>query len=387
MNINRALLEASDITKHFMTREERAVKKQLCQLLIDRGHSKYAERFWKLDFNIIDSKKYPNFTAGISFDDAVVYLSDGFLGSGQGIFNQLDVLLRHEMAHNLMMHQIRMMYVFKKLHANDPDEAYENIKYSATIHDLLNIIEDYEISNRRYSKVDKDIIRNMQLNGEIIGGLVTEDDRGWEKMSLEQMYEELSKELIKINSDIRSNPYWQPRTQKKHGEDVLDSIDYSTAKAISVYRDVMRPSGIRAPIDVFMKSPVFKKWPDAFKKLVKTTYEAFKDFTSEQDKQLLIDLISDISVTSPQETFKVTNPKTGEFINTLYTPENKLLIMDILKNLSGNINYDPLKFNVKRKNNTQEYKDAWNKTIKKLDSKQFDDETLQQVRDALEAMQ
>ena len=128
MNINRALLEASNITKHFMTREERAVKLQLCQLLIDRGHRKYAERFWKLDFNIIDSKKRPNFTAAISFDEATVFLSDGFLGSGQGIFNQLDVLLRHEMAHNLMMHQIRLMYVFKKLHANDPEEAYENIE-------------------------------------------------------------------------------------------------------------------------------------------------------------------------------------------------------------------------------------------------------------------
>ena len=110
MNINRALLEASDITMHFMTREERAIKRQLCQLLIDRGHRKYAERFWMLDFNIIDSKKYPDFTAAISFDDATVFVSDGFLGSGQGIFNQLDVLLRHEMAHNLMMHQIRMMY-------------------------------------------------------------------------------------------------------------------------------------------------------------------------------------------------------------------------------------------------------------------------------------
>ncbi len=386
MNINRALLEASEITKHFMTREERAVKRQLCQLLIDRGHRKYAERFWKLDFNIIDSKKHPDFTAAISFDEATVFLSDGFLGSGQGIFNQLDVLLRHEMAHNLMMHQIRMMYVFKKLHANDSDEAYEHISYSSTLHELLNIIEDYEISNRRYSAADKDIVRNMMLNGEVIGGLVTEDDRGWEKMSLEQMYEELSKELIKINSDIRSNPYWQPRTKIKHGKPTMDNIEYNTAKAISIYKNVMKPSGIKAPIDIFMKSKVYKRWPEAFQELVKNIYEEFKDFTSDADKQLLMDLVSDIAITSPQETFKVINPKTGKQVSTLYTPENKLIVIDILKNLTGNINYDPLKFNIKRKTNTKEYKDAWNEVVKQLDSKKFDDETLQQIRDAIEAM-
>ena len=387
MHINRALLESSGITKHFMTGEERAVKKALCQLLIDRGHRKYAERFWKLDFNIISSKKHPDFTAAISFDEATVYLSDGFLGSGQGIFNQLDVLLRHEMAHNLMMHQIRMMYVFKKIHANDPDEAYEFISYSSTLHDLLNIIEDFEISNKRYSPKDKDIVRNMMLNGEIISGLVTEDQRGWDKMSLEQMYDELSKELIQIHSAIRSNPYWEPKRSVRNGRSAIDSIEYSTAKAVSLYSNVMKPSGIRAPIDVFMTSKIYKKWPEAFQKLVKKLYDMFKDFTSDADKQLLLDIVSDIATTSPQETFDVLNPKTAEVVCTLYTPETKLIAADILKNLAGNINYDPLKFSVKRKTNTQEYKDAWNATIGKLDSSKYDDETLQQILNAIEAMQ
>jgi hypothetical protein len=114
------------------------------------------------------------------------------------------------MAHNLMMHQIRMMHVFKKLHANDPEEAYEHIRYSASLHTILNIIEDFEISNKRYSAEDKKIVRSMQLNGKVIGGLVTEDHRGWDKMPLEAMYDELTKDLIRINSEIRSNPDWMP---------------------------------------------------------------------------------------------------------------------------------------------------------------------------------
>jgi hypothetical protein len=202
MHINRALLESSDITRHFMTETERQTKKALCQLLIKRGHRKYAERFWKFDFNIIDAKKHPEFTAAISFDEATVFISSGFLGSGEGIFNQLDVLLRHELAHNLMMHQIRMMHIFKAKHTNDPDKAYERIKYSATIHQLLNIIEDFEISNRRYSATDKQIVRNMMLNGEIIGGLVTEDNRGWENLSLEAMYEEISGLIDEYNAKV-----------------------------------------------------------------------------------------------------------------------------------------------------------------------------------------
>ena len=43
-----------------------------------------------------------------------------------------------------------------------------------------------------------------ELNGEIISGLITEEHRqSWQNLSVEAMYEELSKELIKINSDIR----------------------------------------------------------------------------------------------------------------------------------------------------------------------------------------
>ena len=392
MQINRALLESSDITRHFMTDRERKVKKALCQLLIDKGHRKYAERFWKLDFNIIDSKKHPDFTAAISFDEATVFISDGFLGSGQGIFNQLDVLLRHEMAHNLMMHQIRMMYVFKKLHANDPDEAYEHIRYSASLHNILNIIEDFEISNKRYSSEDKKIVKAMMLNGRVIGGLVTEDHRGWDKMSLEQMYDELSKELIRINSAIRSNPYWQPSSRIENNQRVFDPIEVTGSgladdtRVIALYRNIMKPSGIRAPLDIFIKSKAFDKWAKIYKKLVTTLYDNLKNLTSDADKALLLDIVNDIATTSPQEKFDVVHPTSGEVVVTLYTPEDKMIANDVVKNLAGNINYDPLKFKVKRKKNPQEYKDAWNKVVSTLDSKKFDDDTLKQLRDAIESM-
>lgn len=384
MQINRALLESSDITRHFMTGRERKVKKALCQLLINKGHRKYAERFWKFDFNIIDSKKHPDFTAAISFDEATVFISDGFLGTSEAIFNQLDVLLRHELAHNLMMHQIRLMHVFKRLHKNNPDEAYEHISYSASLHRILNIIEDFEISNKRYTDADKKIVRAMTLNGQVISGLITEEHRqNWAKMPLEAMYNELSNELIAINSAIRSDPDWRPTKSGNWWDNEIDQIKYEGSKIIASYDTVMTPSGIKAPMDVFIKSKVFKRYADIYKKLITAIYEAFKDFDTNTEKQQLLDIVVAIAGTGPQETFDVLNPKTGEVIVTLYTPEDKLLANEVLKNLGGNINYDPLKFKVKRKTNTQDYKDAWNKVVSKLDKKQYDNDTLSQVLAAI----
>ena len=383
MQINRALLESSDITRHFMTDRERKTKKALCQLLINKGHRKYAERFWKFDFNIIDSKKHPDFTAAVSFDEATVFISDGFLGTSEAIFNQLDVLLRHELAHNLMMHQIRMMHVFKKLHKNDPDKAYEYIKYSASLHEILNIIEDFEISNKRYTAADKKLAVALQLNGRTIHGLVTEEHRtNWVNMPLEAMYNEVSNELIAINSAIRSDPDWHPTKNGRSWGDI-DDIKYVGSKIISSYSNIMKPSGIRAPIDIFIKSKHFGKWADIYKKVVIAIYEAFKDFETDAEKQSLLDIVKDIASTSPQETFDIIHPKTGDVAITLYTPEAKSIANEVLKNLGGNLNYDPLKFKVKKKTNSKEYKDAWNKVVKTLDKKQFDDETLSQVLDAI----
>ena len=383
MQINRALLESSAITRHFMTDRERKTKKALCQLLINKGHRKYAERFWKFDFNIVDSKKHPDFTAAISFDEATVFISDGFLGTSEAIFNQLDVLLRHELAHNLMMHQIRLMHVFKRLHKNNPDEAYEHISYSASLHGILNIIEDFEISNKRYTSADKKIVKAMTLNGRVISGLITEEHRtNWANMPLEAMYNELSNELIAINSAIRSDPDWHP-TKDGYSWGDIDQIKFEGAKIIASYTNIMKPSGIRAPIDIFIKSKHFNRYADIYKKLITTIYEAFKDFETTTEKQLLLEIVKNIAETGPQETFEIVHPKTGEVVITLYTPEDKLLTNEVLKNLGGNINYDPLKFNIKKKANSTEYKDAWNKVIKTLDKKQFDDETLSQVLDAI----
>lgn len=385
MLVNHALLEASAVTRHFMTEQERKTKFMLCKLLIDKGHRKYAERFRRFDFNIVSSKKQPDFTAAISFDDATVYISDGFLGSGEGVFSQLDVLLRHELAHNLMMHQIRMMTVLKQKHTNNPDEAWEHIRLSMSLHDLFNWIEDFEISNTRYTEKDKLIVKHMTLNGRVIGGLLTEDHRAsWAKLPLEDMYAKLSAELVQINTNIRNDPDWMPQSDDNPNPFGYDALSAKGKSVINKYRNTSKASSIRCPIDLFVKSKTFKQFGDFYKKIVEALLNAFKERTSDAEIVKLTDLIQDIAVTGPEESFDITDPWTGELIITLYTPEEKMLANDVLKNMSGNINYDPLTFNIKRKTNAKSYKDAWNAVMKALDKKKFDDKTLQDIAAAIE---
>ena len=197
------------------------------------------------------------------------------------------------------------------------------------------------------------------------------------------MYDELSKELIQINSDIRSNPSWAPIKDGTY--DQIDMIKLRGRNMIAKYTDCMSPSAIKAPLDVFIKSKIFGKYAKIYQELIITIYNGLKDLTSDSEKQSILDIVQSMSLSGPQEAFDILHPVTGEVICTTYTPEDKVLASTVLKNLGGNINYNPLKFNIKKKTNSKEYKDAWNAVVKALDKKQFDDKTLQQIKDAIEA--
>lgn len=82
--------------------------------------------------------------------------------------------MRHELAHYLMQHQIRMM---DKIISKYGKDGGTRISMSQSLHNLLNIIEDFEISNTRYSAADKIVVKNMVLAGREISGLVTENIR------------------------------------------------------------------------------------------------------------------------------------------------------------------------------------------------------------------
>ena len=327
--------------KHFMTPEEERVKFDICKLLLQNNHRKYAERLAdrNLSLNLVDSEKDPKFIAAISFEEATIFVSDAFLKGGPGVFKQLDMVMRHELAHNLMMHQIRLMHVFKTMHANDdPEGAYEQIKYSWNLHTLLNWIEDFEISNERYTAADKKIARALELNGRTIHGLVTEDHRaGWVDMPLETMYKQLAGEVEQINDSIRNNPFWQPVDAK--GE--LDGLSYESASMIAKYYDPDSYSNLAAYSengvslnDIANDSGDFKDFPDVVKKVAKAFYEAFKDFGADDSKIAKVKtILKQIAATKPDEKITINNPETGAKVGILYTADFKALVSDILKKI------------------------------------------------------
>lgn len=375
------LLESrlTEATRHFMTRREREVRHKICELLIKNNHRQYARRFWELDLNLVDSLKEPNFVASISFDEATVFLSDAFLTGGDSVFNQLDTILRHELAHNLMMHQIRMMHLFKQKFANDdPDEAYEQIKYSASLHDLINWIEDFEISNTRYSKADKQLARNLQLNGKIIRGLVTEDHRdSWVNMSLESMYYALSAELAKINQALRNDPNWQPLKQGTTiGE--IDSLSYSGARMIYNYMDTDSYSALShygiTLTDIENDTGDFAEYPDSVKKVIKAVYNTFKTYKADGRQDDVKAVLKAIAATAPEESVAVIDPDTGNTVAKLYSADFKILVTNVLKKIIE----EPIKL-------SQSFVDAWTKVMEIVAPENLSDDELVALAAALQS--
>ena len=374
--LNDTLLETfrlTEATKHFMTKREREKKFELCTLLIKNNHREYAKRFWELDLNLVDANKEPNFIAAISFDDATVYLSDAFFNGDPKIFAQLDTVMRHELAHNLMMHQIRMMHVFKKaFEKNNPEEAYAQIKYSASMHELLNWIEDFEISNKRYTAADKELARALKLNGRVINGLVTEDHRaGWMDMSLETMYTQLSAELVQINTELRNNPAWQPIKKKANPSDPdeFDNLSYKGALMIDGYMNtdtysILDQMGITLQ-DIENDSGDFSKAPEVMKRVLKTVYTAFKSFKDDGRQAEVKQVLKDIAATAPEESVDIIIPSTGEVVTTLYSADFKILVSNLLKKIIE----EPIKL-------SPAFVDAWTKVMEIVAPENLSDEQL-----------
>lgn len=195
-----------NINEDFTAYQERNIKRALIKNLEETGHIKFAERLKNYDLKIVPFTAMPDCTAFVRPGDATIYVGEGFINvdtlDEKDVIFQLNVLLRHEMSHQLFKHAVRMM-----------KKAGVKLASSASFHDLLNVIEDDEISNRTYFPHDKEVVRNMKMNRpdasllkptmEVIGGLVTEDHRqAWLDLPVEAMYDKLCEEIRKLNASL-----------------------------------------------------------------------------------------------------------------------------------------------------------------------------------------
>lgn len=174
-----------------MTRLERFAKEELLDILSEEGYPTYARLLSNFDINLTE-------------DPSVVgYMepSKGRIVLNKGLdIEQVSVICRHELLHDYLAHERRLLAHLAQ-EMNLDFDTLDDIKIKDLKKDLyknknFNIAADYEISNRGYTDADKDTIRNIKLNGQTLSGLVTEDDHPeWVNMSVEEMYDELRKQI------------------------------------------------------------------------------------------------------------------------------------------------------------------------------------------------
>lgn len=326
----------------YQTGKELQLKMGLIKLLRDKHHAAYAERLKYLDVIIVPLSEDEGFTAAVSFETGEVFVGEGFLiafaSENWTIFDQLDVVLRHEIAHNLLMHQIRMLNKFIEYYDVD-EETAKHIQHSS-LHDLLNIIEDFEISNTRYTDADKEIMRNIILNGKEIHCLVTEDhDASWAEMTLEEMFYALTQELEEIKALLSTIDPTKPMTPEE--EEFLQKASGNTAirqaaeikKAYMIPVDADTQSYFFVPIEKILSLRSFKRYSAIEQKIMRGLYDEYKDYP-EKD---IIKIIEEIGLTTVFTAYKFKD-KTGKEIGVAaYTPEDKTFAINVLLALMGRL--------------------------------------------------
>lgn len=361
----------------YMTDREQYWKKKITSILLNKSgkwgpyqHALYAKRFQDFILRIVPTKEQSDFTAAVDFDHGVIYVGEGFLVDDAKLY-QLNVIIRHELAHVLLMHQIRMT---KQL----GEKTYSRVSTSQSLFDLLNIIADFEISNRKYTSEDKRIIKNMWLNGKLIQGLVTEDHRAdWsgKNVSLEDMYRKLSDELETISSDLAGDTLDYTATGAKVRKG--DMITQRGIQAYNYYKDISSPSQIWKPIDEYIaKSKVFRSMAKKWQDLIVDIYEAVKGYSDEQLKNLL----KNIAKSTAFEAILI-----NDDLDVL-TPEEKFWAEQVIKTVQGNAPDRP-KTKLKKADHSKEYRDAYNTIIRSCRSKSLcSDEEFQEIIEAAKAI-
>lgn len=170
-----------------MTKEEKFAKEYIINELAKHGYPTYASLLKYFDLNLTDRQ------------DAIAYLepAKGRIVVNRGLDeDQVSVVIRHEILHHYLKHEDRLL---RKL-ANEAKLDYEKLN-DIEMKDLktnlyknkdFNTAGDYEISNLAYTDRDKQTIKQININGQLLCGLVTEDDHpDWVELSVEEMYDKL----------------------------------------------------------------------------------------------------------------------------------------------------------------------------------------------------
>lgn len=363
--------------KEIQNETEKKLKKKLLALLRDDGkghhHAKYAARLEDFMVKIIPRSKEPNFVASVSWEDVTIYISDGFVTNDREIFYQLSVLMRHELAHYLLQHDIRMAkYISDKY----GDEYAKHFKLSSLLHQTCNIVMDLEISNRVYLQDDdKNVVRTLTDGVRFLPGLVTEDiASGWEKMNLIEMYDAVEKEMKNIKQSIIAKWDTLDKSKLVNQFDKMAFIKNHIVNELDVYTDTKHPTNFFGTLAQFIRDRAlyhfapfdtqnsiciikYSSLPDLYQEIVVSIAEEFNRRNG-YTRQEIRDRVTEIAKTSPIETY-ILKDKNGNEVTKIYNPEEKFLAIDALKAVLPELDeYDAWYAKVQRALSDSKYTDA-----------------------------
>ena len=363
--------------KEIQTETEKKLKKKLLALLRNDGkghhHAKYATRLEDFMIKIVPRAEAPGFVASVSWENVTIYISDGFVTNDPEIFYQLSVLMRHELAHYLLQHDIRMAkYISDKY----GDEYAKHFKLSNLLHQTCNIVMDLEISNKVYlQNDDKDVVRNLTDGVRFLPGLVTEDiASSWEKMNLIEMYDAVEKEIENIKQSIVAK--WDTLDMSKlvNPFDNTAFIKNHIVNELNVYTDTKHQTNFFGTLAQFIKGRAlyhfvpfdtegsicmakYSSLPDLYQEIVVSIAEEFNRQNG-YTRQEIRDKVTEIAKTSPIETY-ILKGKNGNEVTKIYNPEEKFLAIDALKAVLPELDeYDTWYAKVQRALSDSKYTDA-----------------------------
>ena len=208
-----------------------------------------------------------------------------------------------------------------------------------------------------YTEEDKIIVRNMTLNGRVIGGLVTEDHRpSWINMSIEEMYDQICVEIEAVQEKLRRGLSLSDVARTMDPEDQIGHRILNTY----IYSEITGDSMIPGSLETFVKNGCAidgKRLRDEHRKIVELIFNKLngKDLTDDELKKLLLK----VATASPVEKVDLFDDDTV----ILYSPEEKYVAVEVLKKFRS------------------EYAEWYEKVLSSLDD--LSDEELQELLDML----
>lgn len=184
-----------------MTAIEEIAKKQLKTLLAKQGYKAYAKLLDMFDVNLTED---PGVVAYMEPNKARIVINRNLR------IDQVSVIVRHEILHEFLEHHLRLLKHLAQQANLDYDKLTDmdikELEQKLYSNQIFNIAADYEISNRGYTAADKQIVKNLILNGRVVGGLVTEEQHpDWVDLSVEEMYDRLNQQLTDEEKNIANN--------------------------------------------------------------------------------------------------------------------------------------------------------------------------------------